>query len=66
MTTHRGILPDAVVDGMPVLVEACSRLRLTYKVKLGQYMASQAGTCLWLDVIAHCRFGIGSGFHFTL
>ena len=59
MTMPRGMLPDAVEDGMPLLIKACSRLRLTYEIKLAQYMASQAGTCLWLDVIAHCRFSDG-------
>jgi len=56
MASARGILADAVDGGTPILIKACSRLRLTYEIKLAQYLASQSGSSVWIDVRPECKF----------
>lgn len=46
----RGFLPDAVTPDKMLLLKACSRLHLTYEIRLATFMASQTNRRLYVDI----------------
>lgn len=56
----RAILPDAVNDSGVFLIKACSRLRLTYEVRLATFMAQQSGRRL--EVVMTSDYQVAPAF----
>jgi hypothetical protein len=50
----RGCLPDAVKKDRIFLFKACSRLRLTYEIRIAAYFAKSTSRVLTIDVRKEC------------
>jgi hypothetical protein len=51
----RGFLPDGMDKTSIVLVKACSRLRLTYELKLATFMAQENKAQLIISISNRCQ-----------